>query len=70
MKATFYDAESSEEICELTIDGLHSAPLVGDSVILLSSKEYEKVYGYDNRSGTVHSRLIDYRDDSITLFIK
>ena len=64
----FFDSSRRTEVMQF--DGnLPDAPLVGDSVILKSSSEYEKIYGYSDRTATIESRLIDYRDNSITLYI-
>jgi len=64
----FFD--SSRKIEVMQIEGnLCDAPLVGDSVILKSSEEYKKIYGYSDKTASITFRLIDYRDNSITLYI-
>jgi len=71
MKMRFHDSSYGMDICkEIEINSFSETPLVGDEIILVSSKDYENVYGYDNRSGSVSGRLIDYRDNSIMIFIK
>ncbi len=68
MKISFYDPSRRHEV--ISFEGnLSDAPLVGDTVILLPTPEYEKIYGYSNRTATIESRHVDYRDNSVTLYI-
>jgi len=64
----FFDAYRKAEITNF-LGSLNDAPLVGDNVVLKCSYEYEKIYMFPDRTATIESRLIDYRDNSITLFV-
>lgn len=70
MRLQFYDTQLGEFICgEKMISSIAEAPSAGDTVILLTSEPYTKLYGHDNRTGSVTSRLIDYRFETITVFV-
>jgi len=70
MRLLFIDTNhSSKKICEMEISSLAEAPGVGDTLILLPNEEYEKFYGYNNKTCTVVSRFIDYRDGSFHVYV-
>ena len=66
MMLIFYDPKLSMEVTRFDSN---MVPLVGDCVILSSSPVYEKVYGYDNKTGFVESRTFDYRTGDITFYL-
>ncbi len=68
MTICFFDSTRKLEVMRFE-GNLSDAPLAGDNIILKSSEEYEKVYGFSDRSATIEFRLIDYRDNSVTLYL-
>ena len=70
MRLLFADTNhSSKKICEMEVSSLADVPGVGDSLVLLPEEEYERFYGYNNKSCTVLSRFVDYRDNSVHVYV-
>ncbi len=69
MRATYRDRENSKTICVHAVKSLGDIPSVGDMLILLPNEDYIKFYKHDNRTCTVVNRIIDYRDDSVDIFV-
>lgn len=65
----FFDSQMKLEVTKFE-GSLSDVPLAGDSIILKPSKEYEKAYGFSDKSSTVKFRLVDYRDNSVTVYIE
>jgi len=69
MIVKFYDTSLKLEITQFEVPSLADVPLVGDDVILVCSEEYALRYGYSDRSGSVQIRNIDYRGNTVVIFM-